>query len=133
MNFWLDTNICIYIIKKKPRQVRDKFQTLSLGEMGVSSITVAELEYGVYKSQQPDKNKLALEQFLLPLEIIPFDEKSTTIYGKIRTRLEKQGQVIGSMDMLIASQALALNLVLVTNNVKEFARIPELIIENWTE
>lgn len=91
------------------------------------------MEYGVYKSQQPTKNKKALEQFLLPLEIISFSKNSTAIYGQIRSNLEKQGNIIGAMDMLIASQALALNLILVTNNVKEFARIPELVIENWVE
>jgi len=133
MKYLLDTNICIYIIKKKPEKVWDKFQVLSFGEIGISSITVAELEYGVYKSQQINKNKSALEQFLLPLEIITFEQKSAAIYGRIRSNLEKQGRVMGSMDMLIAAQALALNFILVTNNVKEFARIPELVIENWTE
>lgn len=133
MKYLLDTNICIYIIKKKPEKVWSKFQSLSFGEIGVSSITVAELEYGVYKSKQINKNKNALEQFLLPLKIIPFEQKSTAIYGQIRNNLEKEGKVIGSMDMLIASQALALDLILVTNNVKEFARISKLVIENWVE
>jgi tRNA(fMet)-specific endonuclease VapC len=118
MIFMLDTDICIYIIKKKPLNVWRKFQELSLGEVGVSTITVAELQYGVYKSQRQAKNKMALSQFLLPLEIIPFDEKATEIYGKIRAKLEQQGQVIGAMDMLIAAQAVSLEITLVTNNRK---------------
>jgi tRNA(fMet)-specific endonuclease VapC len=133
MRFMLDTDICIYIIKKKPLNVWRKFQELSLGEVGVSTITVAELQYGVYKSQHQAKNKMALTQFLLPLKIIPFDEKATEIYGKIRAKLEQQGQVIGAMDMLIAAQAISLEITLLTNNTDEFSRIPELTIQNWTE
>lgn len=133
IQFLLDTNICIYIIKNKPEKVKAKFDSLSSGEIGISSITVAELEYGVYKSRHPEKNKDALQKFLLPLEIIPFDKKSTSIYGQIRTYLETEGNVIGAMDMLIASQALAFNLILITNNVREFARLPNIKIENWAD
>lgn len=133
MKYLLDTNICIYIIKKKPPQVFDKFQILNPSDVAISSITLAELEYGVYKSQKQQQNQIALNQFLLPLEIIAFDEKSTEIYGKIRTELEKKGQIIGAMDLLIASQALALDLTLVTNNIKEYARINNLKIENWID
>ena len=131
MRFLLDTNICIYIIKRQPPQVLDKFRTLDLSDVGISSITVAELEYGAYKSQQTDRNRVAFNQFLMPLEIVPFDERATQNYGQLRSQLERQGIVIGSMDMLIASQALSLGLILVTNNVKEFSRIPDLVIENW--
>ena len=131
MRFLLDTDICIYIIKRKPLKVWQKFQGLPLGDVGVSSITVAELQYGVYKSQYQKKNKAALNQFLLPLEIAPFDTNATAIYGKIRAALETKGQVIGGMDMLIAAQAIALGLTLVTNNSDEFSRIPDLVIENW--
>jgi tRNA(fMet)-specific endonuclease VapC len=131
MRFLLDTNICIYIIKRQPPQVLDKFRTLDLSDVGISSITVAELEYGAYKSQQTDRNRVAFNQFLMPLEIVPFDERATQAYGQLRSQLERQGIVIGSMDMLIASQALSLGLILVTNNVKEFSRIPDLVIENW--
>lgn len=133
MKYLLDTNICIYIIKKKPQKVLEKFKQLSSGSIVISAVTVAELEYGVYKSQQIERNNKALQEFLLPLEIIPFDQKSTNIYGKIRARLEKQGKIIGGMDLLIASQALAFNLILVTNNVNEFERLSELMIENWAE
>lgn len=133
MRFLLDTNICIYIIKQKPPKVFDKFQTLSPSDVGVSSITVAELEYGVYKSQRQEQNRAALSQFLIPLEILPFDERATQTYGQIRAELERTGIVIGSMDMLIASQALTLGLTLVTNNVREFSKIPSLTWENWVE
>ena len=99
----------------------------------MSSITVAELEYGAYKSQRQEQNRVALSQFLIPLEILPFDERATQTYGKIRAELERRGIVIGSMDMLIASQAMSLGLTLVTNNVREFSQIPDLTLENWVE
>jgi tRNA(fMet)-specific endonuclease VapC len=133
MRFLLDTNTCIYIIKRKPPKVFDKFQTLEIFDVGISSITVAELEYGVYKSQRQQQNQAALSQFLIPLEIIPFDASATQTYGRIRAELEQQGIVIGSMDMLIASQAISLGLILVTNNVREFSRIPGLVLENWVD
>ncbi|HEY9905792.1 MAG TPA: type II toxin-antitoxin system VapC family toxin [Candidatus Sericytochromatia bacterium] len=133
MRFLLDTNICIYIIKQKPPKVLEKFQTLTPSDVGVSSITVAELEYGAYKSQRQEQNRAALSQFLIPLEILPFDERATQTYGQIRAQLERRGTVIGSMDMLIASQAISLGLTLVTNNVRELSQIPGLPLENWVE
>ncbi|MGK7930132.1 MAG: type II toxin-antitoxin system VapC family toxin [Microcystaceae cyanobacterium] len=131
MKYLLDTNICIYIIKEKPKSVFDKFNSLKPLDIAISSITVAELKYGIYKSQKSQQNKVALAQFLLPLSIIDFNEKATDYYGKIRYSLEKQGQVIGGMDMLIAAHALSLDVILVTNNLKEFTRIPNLRLENW--
>lgn len=131
MQFLLDTNICIYIIKCKPQQVIKRFQSLNLSDVGISSITVAELEYGAYKSQRLEQNRAALNQFLLPLEIVPLDERSTQIYGELRATLERQGTVIGGIDLLIASQAIALNLTLVTNNTNEFSRIQNLDLDNW--
>ncbi|NJO81177.1 MAG: type II toxin-antitoxin system VapC family toxin [Cyanobacteria bacterium RM1_2_2] len=133
MRLLLDTNICIYIIKRKPLKVLEKFQTLQLSDVEVSSITIAELEYGAFKSQRQEQNRVALNQFLMPLEILPFDQGATRIYGQTRAALERQGIVIGAMDLLIASQAISQNLVLVTNNVRELSRIPGLILENWTE
>lgn len=133
MRFLLDTNICIYIIKQKPAQVLAKFQTLKPSDIGVSSITVAELEYGAYKSQRLAQNRAALSQFLIPLEVLPFDERATQTYGQIRAELERRGIAIGSMDMLIASQAISLGLILVTNNVRELSQIPGLTLENWAE
>ncbi len=131
MKYLLDTNICIYIIKQKPASVRDKFRELAIGEVGVSSITVAELEYGVQKSRWPERNQQALHQFLLPLEITPFDAQHAATYGNIRANLEAKGTTVGSLDMLIAAHALHLGLTLVTNNEREFKRIPQLAIENW--
>ncbi|WP_088240819.1 type II toxin-antitoxin system tRNA(fMet)-specific endonuclease VapC [Calothrix rhizosoleniae] len=133
MQYLLDTNICIYLIKQKPPKVLARFQTLTLSDVGISSITVAELEYGVCKSQQQEKNRNALMQFLIPLEIVEFDQNAATIYGSIRNNLESRGLVIGSMDMLIAAHALSLGVTLVSNNVGEFSRISNLSLENWAE
>lgn len=131
MKFLLDTNICIYIIKQKPLEVLHKFNTYQVGDIGISSITVAELEFGVQKSQYPAKNQQALTQFLLPLEIVNFDRAAATIYGDIRAKLETQGTPIGSLDTLIAAHALSLPVTLITNNIKEFSRVPNLKSENW--
>jgi tRNA(fMet)-specific endonuclease VapC len=133
MQYLLDTNICIYLIKQKPQKVLARFQSLTFSDIGISSITVAELEYGICKSQQQDRNRDALTQFLLPLEIIEFGQAAATIYGSIRSDLERRGLVIGAMDMLIAAHALSLGVTLVTNNVREFERIPSLSLENWAE
>ena len=127
----LDTNICIYIIKQKPKTVLDKFIDLDVFDVAVSSITLAELFYGVNKSNFKEKNLDALQEFLLPLEILYFDESDAFIYGKVRTELENMGKPIGSMDLLIASQALAKNLTLISNNISEFERIKELSLQNW--
>ena len=129
----LDTNICIYIIKRKPVNVFEKFKSLSIGTVGISSITLAELQYGIMKSSDPKKNQEALDKFLTPLEILDFDYYATFEYGKIRAELEKRGTPIGPLDTLIASHAMSLKLTLVTNNVKEFERIPDLKIENWVQ
>lgn len=131
MRYLLDTNICIYIIKQKPQKVLDKFQTLNPEDVGIPSITVAELEYGAYKSQRREQNQAALKLFLSPLAIVPFDESAARACGEIRGQLEQQGTVIGSMDMLIAAQAQSLRLALVTNNIREFSRVPNLALENW--
>ncbi len=132
MKFMLDTNICIYLIKRQPEAVLERFASHPVGDIGISVITLAELEYGASKSSNPFRNREALEQFVLPLEIAPFDRPATLTYGKIRALLEKKGRPIGSMDMLIAAHALSLGARLVTNNVKEFMRVPGLRVENWT-
>lgn len=131
MEYLLDTNICIYIIKNKPAQVFEKFLTLPIGSVGISSITLAELNYGVTKSKSVEKNTNALMKFLTPIEIVDFNYDAANEYGKIRTNLELKGTPIGPLDLLIASHALSLNITLVTNNVKEFNRISELKIEDW--
>lgn len=133
MRFLLDTNICIYIIKRKPQQVVERFNTLSPSDIGISAITVAELEYGTQKSQKPEQNRAALQQFLIPLQILAFDRQAAQTYSIIRADLERKGQVIGSLDMLIAAQAKSEGITLITNNVREFLRIPDLIVENWIE
>lgn len=133
MDFLLDTNICIYIIKKKPEIVLERFRELPLGSVGLSAITLAELEYGIRKSGSPDRNLEALSQFLVPLDIKDFDYNATVQYGKIRAELEKAGTPIGPLDTLIAAHALSLNVTLVTNNEREFKRVAGLKIENWAK
>ena len=131
MHYLLDTNICIYIIKKHPIKVLNRLRQQSVGEVAVSSITLAELEYGADKSSRPEQNRNALLSFLSPLEILAFDEMAALHYGEIRAYLEKTGKIIGAMDMLIAAHARSISLTLVTNNTKEFSRIPNLNLENW--
>ena len=131
MKVLLDTNICIYIIKRKPLEVLQKFEAYEVGDIGISSITVAELKFGVQKSQSVEKNQQALMQFLLPLTIAKFDTAAANVYGEIRATLEKQGTPIGSLDTLIAAHALSLDLTLITNNIKEFDRVPNLKLKNW--
>lgn len=131
MEYLLDTNICIYIIKKRPINVFEKFKSLSIGSIGISSITLAELQYGIMKSSYPDRNREALDKFITPLEIVDFDYNATVEYGKIWADLERNGIPIGPLDMLIAAHARSLDLVLVTNNEKEFKRISGLKVENW--
>ena len=133
MKILLDTNICIYIIKRKPQAVLSRFYTYKVGDIGISSITVAELEFGVKKSQSPQQNQQALTQFLLALTIVDFDSKAADAYGAIRAELEKRGTPIGSLDTLIAAHALSLDVTLITNNVKEFNRVPRLKLENWVD
>ena len=132
MEYLLDTNICIYIIKKKPIDVFEKFKNFTVGDIGISSITLAELQYGIEKSSNAEKNREALEKFLTPIEIIDYGYDATIEYGKIRAELEKKGVPIGPLDMLIASHAKSLDVILVTNNVREFERISGLKTENWT-
>lgn len=130
MNYLLDTNICIYIINNKPPHVFERFKEFQLGQLGISSITASELAFGVEKSGS-ERNKQALNKFLAPLEILPYDEQAIWHYAQLRHQLQSKGKVIGSLDMLIAAHALALNAILVTNNVKEFKRVKGLIVENW--
>ncbi len=131
MELILDTNICIHIIKEHPASVLERFASHAVGDIGISVITLAELEYGVSKSSRPTKNREALDQFISPLEVAPFDRSATVACGKLRATLEKKGQSIGSMDLLIASHALSLGVRLITHNVREFGRVPGLRIEDW--
>ena len=127
----LDTNICIYIIKNKPETVKERFKQFEIGELCISSITVSELMYGVYKSQHMEKNLKAITTFLMPFDIVDYDYNASIEYGKIRAYLEKKGQIIGGMDLQIAAHCLALDMTLVTNNIKEFERVKGLKFENW--
>ena len=131
MVFLLDTNICIYIIKRKPPRVLDRFIRTEISEITISSITLSELLYGVSKSSKPEQNLMALTQFVAPLDILPYSDEAAQYYGDLRAHLEKQGTPIGSLDMLIAAHALSISGTLVTNNEKEFNRVPNLNIENW--
>jgi tRNA(fMet)-specific endonuclease VapC len=131
MNYLLDTNICIYIINKKPAAVLKRVQSKQPGQIAISSITLAELEYGVARSQHPGRNRMALLEFLFPFMILDFDQEASMVYGLIRSLLESRGRPVGPMDLLLAAQAKAHNLILVTNNEREFRRIDGLQIENW--
>ena len=133
IRYMLDTNICIYVIRKKPSRLIQHFQNLRISDVGISSITFSELEYGVAKSQRSQQNKMALMEFLAPIEILPYDDMAAIQYGEIRASLERQGTPIGSLDMLIAAHALSIHSILVTNNESEFRRVPGLMVENWTK
>jgi len=131
MRYLIDTNISIYIMNQRDQSLIQRFKKIPVGEICISSITLSELSYGVYKSSSVTKNKQRLKEFLMLFQILSFNNKSAEIYGQIRSQLEKKGQTIGSFDMLIASHAISEDLVLVTNNDKEFKRIKNLKIENW--
>jgi tRNA(fMet)-specific endonuclease VapC len=131
MKLMLDTNICIYIIKQQPVAVLKRFLEYQIGDIGISSITLSELRYGVAKSTHQEKNTKALDEFITPLEVVSFDEEAAHIYGDIRAALEKAGTPIGAMDMLIAAHAVSLGIPLVTNNTREFVRISTLNIIDW--
>jgi len=132
MKFMLDTNICIYLIKQKPVKVLKHFKSSSIGDIGISTISLAELRYGVSKSQHVEKNHQALNEFILPLEVADFDGKAAEEYGVIRADFEKKGKPIGSMDMLIGAHAISLGATLVTNNVREFKEIKHLKVVDWS-
>jgi tRNA(fMet)-specific endonuclease VapC len=133
MSYLLDTNICIYIIKKRPHVVLERLRKISFDRVAISTITVAELEFGVRKSLLPDKNQAALNEFLIPFSVLDFGHAATIQYGIIRNELEKNGMPIGPLDTLIAAHAKSLNLTLVTNNEKEFSRVKGLQLENWAK
>jgi tRNA(fMet)-specific endonuclease VapC len=118
------------VIKRRPPEVLRRFEEHVVGEIGVSSVTAAELYFGVQKSQRPDQNRRALERFLLPLAVVEFGDDAAAAYGRIRAQLEERP--IGPLDTLIAAHAVGLGVTLVTNNVREFERVPDLEIENWT-
>ncbi|MBI2265527.1 MAG: type II toxin-antitoxin system VapC family toxin [Armatimonadetes bacterium] len=131
MNYLLDTNICIYIINRKPPSVIEQIRTKEPEQIAISTVTLAELEYGVCRSGNPDRNRVALLEFLVPFFILDFDQGASAAYGMIRSSLESKDKPIGPMDTLLAAQAMSRNLILVTNNEREFNRINGLHVENW--
>ena len=131
MKYLLDTNICIYLIRQQPEKVIREMAKQQIGDVGISSVTVAELQYGVAKSVYIERNRAALEQFLAPLVIADFDATAAMVYGVTRASLERHGTSIGSLDTLIAAHALSLDVALVTNNEREFGRLPDLRVVNW--
>ncbi len=133
MTYMLDTNICIYVMKNRPERVLERFRKELDRGICISSITLAELEYGMKHSSNPVKNEQSLLKFLLPLSILPFGQAAASAYGEIRAYLQRKGTPIGPLDMLIAAHARAENMILVTNNVREFERVPGLELENWAE
>jgi tRNA(fMet)-specific endonuclease VapC len=129
--YLLDTDTCIYLINGRSPKVIGALKSRGVGEIALSAVTLAELEYGASKSAHRDRNRLMLIGFASPFRILPFDGGDAEMFGILRTHLERAGTPIGPYDLQIAAQALARNCVLVTNNVKEFERIPGLKIENW--
>lgn len=133
MHYLLDTNICIYLIKRRPPEVLDRFRRHSPQDVAISTITLFELQYGVEKSQYRQRSENALTKFLLPLNLIDLDRSSAIEAADIRAQLEKEGTLIGPYDLLIAGLARSRDMTLVTNNTKEFERIVGLHLENWVE
>ena len=131
MRFMLDTDSCIVLIKRKPAKMLEKLTSHAPGDVGLSTVTLAELRYGVAKSAQKETNARALDAFLLPLEIADFDETAADAYGEVRAALENAGTPIGPLDTQIGAHALSLGAVLVTHNKREFRRVPSLAVEDW--
>ncbi|MCA1949800.1 MAG: type II toxin-antitoxin system VapC family toxin [Treponema sp.] len=129
--YLLDTNICIYLKNKKPKHVLNRLHEVIDQNLYISSITVAELYFGVYNSQHIEKNHISLIEFLAPFKILNFDDEDAKEFGKIRSKLKKEGKLIGPYDMQIAAQAIAKKLILVTNNTDEFIRVDGIKLEDW--
>lgn len=132
LNYLLDTNIVIYTMKNRPQRVRMRFRQHD-GRMGISTITLGELVFGAERSQQVERNLADIEAMAARLELLPFDEKAAYHFGQIRAALYRMGRPIGPYDMMIAGQARSLGLTLVTNNIKEFERVPGLLLEDWSQ
>src|SRR3990167_7028325 len=131
LRYLLDTNICIYIAKQKPLSVLKKFEQIEVGDVGMSIVTYGELLYGAQKSHHPKKTLLILDELVSLIPPLPMSIQVAKYYGDVLSKLEKQGKPIGNNDLWIAAHALTLELVLITNDMKEFARVPHLKIENW--
>ena len=130
MKYLLDTDICIYLINERPRRVLARFRRHAVGDIGVSTVTVSELAWGVAKTGSA-RNRAALDAFLLPIEIAAYDLAAALRYGEVRAELAKRGRPIGPLDTMIAAHALSLGATLVSNNLREFERVPDMAVENW--
>jgi len=130
LKYMLDTNIVIYVLKRRPIQVLDIFNQ-NINRMAISSITLSELIYGAEKSQNISKNLEAIEDFISHMEVLSYDQKTSQAYGQIKAKLENNGEMIGENDIHIAAHAISQGLILVTNNLNEFRRVPHLSLENW--
>ncbi|MBI3985754.1 MAG: type II toxin-antitoxin system VapC family toxin [Lentisphaerae bacterium] len=133
MKLMLDTDICVEIIRKRSGPILAKLQRCDLDDICISAITLSELEYGASKSAAPERNRLALAEFMIPVQVVAYDDMAASCYGEIRARLEQAGIPIGPLDTLIAAHALALKLTLVTRNGREFSRVPGLRVVNWAK
>ncbi len=133
MNYLLDTDICVFIIKRKSSAAMKQLQSKPPGEIAISAISLAELEYGVLRSRDRERNRAALLEFLLPFAVLDFDRAAAVEYGRIRLSLEAKRNPIGPMDLLLAAQAKSRGLILVTNNEREFERVQGLRVENWAK
>lgn len=131
MSYLLDTNTCIRYLNGTSDNIRNKFELYHSTDLYLCSVVKAELLFGAYKSGNPEKNLNKVNQFFEPFISLPFEDNSAVFYGKIRSALEKKGTPIGPNDLLISSIALSYNLTLVTHNIREFSRVPELSIEDW--
>lgn len=132
LRYMLDTNICIYVIKNRPAEVRDTFNQRA-HHLCISSVTLAEMLYGAEKSAQPAHNLLIVESFTARLEVLHFDSKAAAHFGQVRASMEREGKIIGPYDLMIAAHARSQGLTLVTNNAGEFKRVPGLLLENWVK
>jgi tRNA(fMet)-specific endonuclease VapC len=135
MRYLLDTDTCIYLINRRPdhERILRRIAGKAYGEVLISTITLAELRFGIARSQQTSRNRTRLELFLARFETAPFDEAAAAVYGPLRAELQARGTPIGPLDMLIAAHALSLKATLVSNNVREFSRVTGLMLENWTQ
>ena len=131
MRVLLDTDVCIYAINRRTPGPLERLRAYSLGDVGISAITYAELRFGVENSARAEENQERLERFCLPLEIVPFDAEAGRWYGRVRSQLQRAGLLIGGNDLLIAAHALSLGVTLVTSNVREFEHVEGLHVEQW--
>ena len=133
MRWMLDTDTCIAVIKKRPERALKKLRGKSIGQVGISSITLGELAFGASKSSRSAESHAALNEFLLPLEVADFDYRAAMQYGEVRASLTRDGTPIGPLDTLIAAHAAAIEAILVTQNTREFGRIDALRLEDWLQ